>query len=81
MIDNSASARLRFLPVDLRPMRQEQLAAFHLAVRAELAGQTLPVSWTATSSGAHGLASGSLAVEVRSTSAKPSELPALTSDK
>jgi hypothetical protein len=80
VIDISASARLRYLPVDLRPMRQEQLAAFHLAVRAELAGQTLPVSWTATSSGADGLASGSLAVEVRSTSAKPSELLDLTSD-
>jgi hypothetical protein len=80
VIDNGASARLRFRPVDLRPKRQEQLDAFHLVVRAELAGQTLPVSWTATSSGADGLVSGSLAVEVRSTSAKPSELLDLTSD-
>ena len=79
-IDNSASARLRFRPVDLRPKRQEELAAFHLLVRAELAGQTLPVNWTATSSGADGLASGSLAIEVRSTSAKPGELLTPTAD-
>jgi hypothetical protein len=74
MIDNSASARLSFWPVHLRPKRQVELAAFHLLVRAELAGQTLPVNWTATSSGADGLASGSLAIEVRSTPIKLGEL-------
>jgi hypothetical protein len=79
-IDNSASVRLRFRPVDLRPKRQEELAAFQLLVRAELAGQTLPVNWTATSSGADGLAGGSLAVEVRSTPAKLGELLTLTAD-
>ncbi len=73
-IDNRASVRLLFRPVDLRPKRQEALAAFHLLVRAELAGQILPVNWTATSSGADGLASGALAVEVRATPARPKEL-------
>jgi hypothetical protein len=73
-IDNSASARLRFRPVDLRPKGHQELAAFQLLVRAELAGQTLPVNWTATSSGADGLASGSVAIEVGSTPAKPGEL-------
>jgi hypothetical protein len=80
-IDNGASAaRLRFRPVDLRPRRQEELAAFQLLVRAELAGQTLPVNWTATSSGADGLASGSLAVEVRATPARLGELVAPAAD-
>jgi hypothetical protein len=79
-IDNSASVRLRFLPVDLRPKRKEELAAFHLLVRAELAGQTLPVNWTATSSGADGLASGSLAVEVRATPTRLGELVTPASD-
>jgi hypothetical protein len=78
--NNSASARLRFRPVDLRPKRQEELAAFHLLVRVDLAGQTLPVNWTATSSGADGLASGSLAIEVHSTPVKLGELLSPTAD-
>jgi hypothetical protein len=79
-IDNSASARLRFRPVDLRPKGQQELAAFQLLVRAELAGQTLPVNWTATSSGADGLASGSVAIEVGSTPATLRELLAPTAN-
>jgi hypothetical protein len=63
-IDNSASARITFGAIDLRPRRQELLPAFHLMVPASLVGQSIPVTWTATSTGADGLASGSLSIEV-----------------
>jgi hypothetical protein len=66
-IDNSGSARLRFRPVDLRPKRWEELASFHLLVPVSLAGQSLSIAWTATSSGADGQAGGSLPLRVRST--------------
>jgi hypothetical protein len=73
-IDNSSSASLRFRPVDLRPKRSEELAAFHLVVPADLAGQTLSIAWTATSSGADGQANGSLALGVGATPARLKEL-------
>jgi hypothetical protein len=63
-IDNSASARITFSPIDLRPRRQELLPPFHLLVPAGLAGKSVPANWTATSTGADGMASGSLSIEV-----------------
>jgi hypothetical protein len=63
-IDNSASARITFSPTDLRPRRQELLPPFHLLVPASSAGQNILASWTATSTGADGMASGSMSIEV-----------------
>jgi len=63
-IDNSASAHITFSPTDLRPRRQEPLSTFHLLVPAGLAGHSILATWTATSTGADGMASGSLSIEV-----------------
>jgi hypothetical protein len=50
---------VRFLPVDVRPGRRHRLPELHLGISAELAGQTVTMSWRATSTGATSWADGS----------------------
>lgn len=65
-IDNSASARIRFPPVDVRPAHRHALAECFLVPSAVHAGQTLRTEWSATSTSVSGIARGSLDVSVGS---------------
>ena len=57
-IKNSGSATVTFMPFDLRPTETAELDEVLLAADASLAGQTVVVTWQATSTNAHGRNSG-----------------------
>ena len=63
-IDNSASVKVAFEPVTLRPRDQVHLDRFFLVARPELAGKTIVVAWTATATNADGVAAGTLNLTV-----------------
>jgi hypothetical protein len=65
-IENGGSTDIRFPGVDLRPHRPADLAPVVLLV-SEPPGSTLRASWSATSSGADGTATGELAIPVGDT--------------
>ena len=65
-IDNSGSTSIEFSDVDLRPGAQVNLDPIHLVCDAKLAGATLTAKWTATSSGASGVARGEFPIKVSS---------------
>ena len=65
-IDNSGSTSVEFSDVDLRPGARENLDPIHLVCDAKLAGATLTAKWTATSSGASGVARGEFPIKVSS---------------
>jgi hypothetical protein len=63
-IDNAASARIRFAPVDVRPDHRHALSSLNLIVDGQHAGQTLTAAWCATATNVSGVASGEFEVEV-----------------
>jgi hypothetical protein len=63
-IDNSASARARFDPENLRPRDEVPLEPFVVIAGALLAGKTIEVHWKATATNADGVASGTLPLVV-----------------
>lgn len=73
-IDNTASARVIFRPLDLRPEARVELPVVHLVVAKELAGETLTLQWKATSTGASGVASGTLTLPIASSPLVPLDL-------
>lgn len=73
-IDNQASAKLTFSPVDLRPKTSERLPPVHLLVAADLAGQTIAATWRATARDADGEAEGTLTIDVSEQHLLPEDL-------
>lgn len=63
-IDNSASARIRFPHVDVRPKRLAELDVFYLVVPPDLAGTTITASWSATATDASGDMAGNIEIPV-----------------
>jgi hypothetical protein len=63
-IDNTASARIRLAPVDVRPDHRHALSPFHLIADTEYAGQTLTAAWSATATNVSGVASGEFELEI-----------------
>lgn len=66
-IDNSASARIAFNPVHIRPLHSHALPPVHLIVFAEHAGETLHGTWFATSTSVSGSDSGEVALAIDDT--------------
>lgn len=73
-IDNSRSAAVTYLPIDLRPADTEQLEDLLLVVEVEHCGLPLEVTWRATSTSADGQSDGSFEVQVAREPANALEL-------
>lgn len=63
-IDNSASVKVTFDPVRLRPRDSVQLEPFFLIAGSRFAGAAIEASWKATATNVNGVADGTLALTV-----------------
>jgi hypothetical protein len=63
-IDNSASARIAFPPIHVRPAHRHALRPFNLVVSDEHAGGQIECSWYATSTSVSGTVTGELLFEI-----------------
>jgi hypothetical protein len=72
--ENSASTRILYKTVDLRPRHEVSLDAVHLVVPASGAERELTASWTATSSNMDGVAQGELRIALAANIATAAEV-------